>query len=120
MRIWDRVPPESLCRKHLLGEHRELHGLWNILLRVESGEDPRQVGYAGHPETKRWFGHGPALWNRHEMLATEMTSRGYNHQSPLKEGESGCPLAGDAGLPDALDDQLAALAAKDCDCDTGR
>ncbi|NCS72473.1 MAG: pyrimidine dimer DNA glycosylase, partial [Candidatus Magasanikbacteria bacterium] len=30
MRVWD-IHPKYLCRKHLLGEHRELHGLWNIL-----------------------------------------------------------------------------------------
>ena len=28
MRIWD-IEPERLCRKHLLAEHAELHGLWN-------------------------------------------------------------------------------------------
>ena len=30
MRVWD-IHPKHLCRKHLLAEHRELHGLWNIL-----------------------------------------------------------------------------------------
>jgi len=30
MRIWD-IPANKLCTKHLLGEHSELHGLWNIL-----------------------------------------------------------------------------------------
>ncbi|MDD3940683.1 MAG: pyrimidine dimer DNA glycosylase/endonuclease V, partial [Candidatus Pacebacteria bacterium] len=29
MRVWD-IHPKDLCRKHLLAEHRELHGLWNI------------------------------------------------------------------------------------------
>lgn len=30
MRIWD-IPPDKLCRNHLLGEHNELHAIWNIL-----------------------------------------------------------------------------------------
>ncbi len=34
MRIWD-IEPVRLCRAHLLGEHRELHGLWNILTLVQ-------------------------------------------------------------------------------------
>jgi len=32
MRIWD-VHVKHLRRKHLLGEHRELHDLWNILTK---------------------------------------------------------------------------------------
>ncbi len=32
MRVWD-IHPKHLCRKHLLAEHRELHGLWNILTK---------------------------------------------------------------------------------------
>jgi hypothetical protein len=35
MRIWD-IEPEKLCRQHLLGEHRELHGLWVILIRLNT------------------------------------------------------------------------------------
>lgn len=31
MRIWD-IHPSLLCRKHLLGEHRELHAIWSILI----------------------------------------------------------------------------------------
>ena len=42
MRIWD-VPPECLCRQHLLGEHRELHAIWTILTTGKTG-------YTRHPE----------------------------------------------------------------------
>lgn len=75
MRIWD-VEPRDLCRQHLLGEHRELHGLWNILTR-----DLR--GYRSHPETRRWEGRLAALYHRHEALVREMERRGYRHHSPL-------------------------------------
>ena len=75
MRIWD-VDPKCLCRKHLLAEHRELHGLWNILIY-------HKVGYSRHPETLRWVGKEAALYTRHEKLAKELLRRGYKHLSPL-------------------------------------
>lgn len=75
MRIWD-VEPGELCRRHLLGEHRELHGLWNILTRGLRG-------YSFHPETRRWEGKLGALYWRHEALVREIKRRGYRHASPL-------------------------------------
>ncbi len=78
MRIWD-IPPEYLDRDHLLGEHRELHALWVILV-------DKRTGYRHHPETLRWVGKLGALHRRHEMLAAEMQRRGYRHESPLDWG----------------------------------
>jgi len=75
MRIWD-IPPRLLCRSHLLGEHRELHAIWNI---ISLGK----TGYARHPETMRWRGRLRALFQRHELLVAQMHSRGYQHHSPL-------------------------------------
>ncbi len=75
MRIWD-LPPRILCRQHLLGEHRELHGLWNILTLGKRG-------YSRHPETLRWVGKQAALYARHQELVAEMERRGYVHRSPL-------------------------------------
>jgi hypothetical protein len=75
LRIWD-VEPDLLCRAHLLGEHRELHGLWNILTLG-------RTGYRNHPETRRWEGRLRALYLRHEALVAEMLRRGYRHASPL-------------------------------------
>ncbi len=77
MRVWD-VHPKHLCRKHLLAEHRELHGLWNILTKHKG-----RGGYSRHPETLRWVGKTRALYNRHEALVKEMQKRGYRHLSPL-------------------------------------
>lgn len=79
MRIWD-IKPQELCRQHLLGEHRELYGLWNILTKHKGKGD-----YANHPETKRWQGKTLALYNRHEKLVKEMIKRGYSHNSPLNQ-----------------------------------
>jgi hypothetical protein len=75
MRIWD-IPPDKLCRVHLLAEHRELHGLWSILTQDKAG-------YAHHPETRRWRGKEKALYLRHEALVEEMLRRGYSHKTPL-------------------------------------
>lgn len=77
MRVWD-IHVKHLCRKHLLGEHRELHGLWNILTKHDG-----KGGYSHHPETKRWVGKLKSLYNRHEEIVKEMAKRGYNHHSPL-------------------------------------
>ena len=107
MRIWD-VPPEELCRAHLLGEHRELHGLWNILARG-------LTGYRSHPETRRWDGKLAALYRRHEALVTEMGRRGYRHASPLDpELATGSPVQDE--LVDPVDEQRRMLDSKPCDC----
>lgn len=110
MRIWD-LPPSLLCRQHLLGEHRELHGLWQILTLDKKG-------YALHPETLRWRGKLRALWLRHEAQVAEMARRGYRHASPLDP-----LLATGAAIQDEYVDsperQRALLLAKGCACAVG-
>jgi hypothetical protein len=63
MRIWD-LPSKRLCRNHLLGEHRELHAIWSVLVNGKKG-------YSRHPETLRWKGKLKALFGRHEALVME-------------------------------------------------
>jgi Pyrimidine dimer DNA glycosylase len=109
MRIWD-VPPAQLCRQHLLGEHRELHGLWNILV-VRGGTG----GYSHHPETKRWIGKAPALFERHQQLVSEMERRGYQHRSPL-EGSAAAGRRIQDVFIDSPEEQKRILADKPCDC----
>lgn len=75
MRIWD-IKPKCLCRQHLLGEHRELHAIWTILIE-------NKKGYSKHPETLRWKGKLKALYVRHNQLVIEMEKRGYIHNSDL-------------------------------------
>lgn len=76
MRVWD-IDPGYLNRQSLLGEHRELHGIVAILTGGKTG-------YARHPETLRWAGHGWALRQRHRRLAAEMALRGYTDSSPVR------------------------------------
>lgn len=107
MRIWD-VDPSRLCRKHLLGEHRELHGLWNIITLGKRG-------YSRHPETVRWVGKQKALYRRHERLVSEILRRGYRHNSPLDS-----KLAAGSGTQrifvNSIREQHQLLRAKPCDC----
>jgi hypothetical protein len=77
MRSWHPIPPLCLDRKRLLGEHVEVHAIWNIIVAGKAG-------YRHHPEVKRWRDHLPALAERHDALVAEMERRGYNHKSPIE------------------------------------
>jgi hypothetical protein len=72
MRMW-MIDPRLMCRKHLLGEHSELHkhrpsfvkhyridGRMNPVVQIE----PSSMG------------------DRHTVLVSEMLRRGYRHDSP--------------------------------------
>ncbi|MFC2149227.1 pyrimidine dimer DNA glycosylase/endonuclease V [Candidatus Auribacterota bacterium] len=109
MRVWD-IRTKYLCRKHLLGEHRELHGLWNILTK-HGGKG----GYSRHPETKRWIGKLRALYNRHEALVTEMGRRGFRHRSPLDKKLAGGKAVQDVFV-NTISEQKNILRDKPCDC----
>ncbi len=108
MRIWD-LEPERLCRSHLLGEHRELHAIWNILTK-------KKRGYVGHPEVLRWKGKLKALYLRHEELVSEMCRRGYCHHSPL-DSRLARGEAVQLTHVDTPEDQVRRLARKGCGCD---
>lgn len=94
----------------MLAEHRELHGLWNILTKHGG-----QGGYSHHPETLRWVGKTRALYERHEKLVSEFTRRGYSHRSPLDEN-----LASGSGNQrvyiNTLEEQRSILKNKPCEC----
>jgi hypothetical protein len=111
VRIWD-IEVERLCRVHLLAEHRELHGLWNILVL-----DKR--GYRRHPETRRWEGRLAALGARHEQQTAEMTRRGWAHRSPLDLAAAAGTDAIQSVLVNTIPEQLEILRAKGCACRIG-
>lgn len=107
VRIWD-VEPASLCRFHLLGEHRELHAVWTILTAGKRG-------YANHPEVLRWRGKLAALYARHDAQVAEMANRGYRHSSPLDPRLATGATEQDDQLA-STGEQLALLAGKTCEC----
>ncbi len=108
MRIWD-IYPKKLCRNHLLGEHRELHAIWSVIVNGKKG-------YAHHPETLRWKGKLKALYGRHEALVVEMRNRGYQHRSPLAKREA-TGSAKQTIFVDRPNKQIVILRSKGCQCD---
>ena len=72
MRMW-MVDPKILCRKHLLGEHVELHMLVGSIKRNRSIDGFVRDGLISTQH----------ISSRHTALVQEMKARGYNHQSPL-------------------------------------
>jgi hypothetical protein len=109
MRVWD-IDPKYLCRKHLLAEHRELHGLWNILTKHGG-----RGGYSRHPETLRWVGKLKALYLRHELLVREFERRGYKHHTPLDKRLARGKAKQDVFI-DTISKQKEILRNKPCEC----
>lgn len=109
MRVWD-IHPKHLCRKHLLAEHRELHGLWNILT-IHNGKG----GYSRHPETLRWVGKLQALYKRHEELVGEFEKRGYKHHTPLDKKKA-IGSADQKIFINTAKEQKQILKNKNCEC----
>lgn len=72
MRMW-MVPPQCMCRQHLLGEHVECHMFVGTLKR-----GVRLEGYASTNLLEI-----TSLQRRHDELVAEMLRRGYTHASPL-------------------------------------
>lgn len=76
-RIWG-IAPELMCREHLLGEHREMHFIVGSIRDHPHGEAIAE-GHAekGQLDTSR-------IQARHDALAEEMESRGFDHDSPME------------------------------------
>lgn len=74
MRMW-MVNPKILCKKHLTGEHVEMHMFVGSINKGKS--------IAGHAIMNQ--AEPQKLMQRHDELAAEMLARGYKHDSPLIE-----------------------------------
>jgi hypothetical protein len=70
------LEPMLLCRKHLLGEHNELHKYRHIFERHYSIFGRIYPIIFIEPESMK---------KRHDELVQEMLARGYNHQSPYEQ-----------------------------------
>ncbi len=69
------VNPRLMCRKHLLGEHVELHML---VACMRNG-----ISLQGFFDNKLIETHN--VIRRHEQLVREMKRRGFQHRSPLND-----------------------------------
>ncbi len=67
------VPPRQMCRRHLLGEHVEIHMAAASLRLGKSLSGFIEKGLLGLH----------SLRARHDALVREMLRRGYRHASPL-------------------------------------
>lgn len=75
MRMWG-LYPKMLCKKHLIGEHGEMH---MFIGTIKKGKNIRGFIEDGLVEVQN-------IVKRHDLLAEEMVERGYNHNSPLPKG----------------------------------
>jgi len=74
---------EELDDQHLLGEHLELHIIWNALTKPPL--PGRRRGWRNHPETRRFEDRLGALLGRHEAQVAEMQRSGWTeHRTPLE------------------------------------
>ena len=72
MRMW-MIDASKLCRQHLLGEHGEIHKHRHNFVKKH-----KLYGRIGQIEPE-------SMQSRHDELAKEMVSRGYNHKSPYEQ-----------------------------------
>ena len=77
MRMW-MVDPRLMCKKHLLGEHVELHMFVGSLLKKKTLTGFFQQGLL----------EVHSIRSRHKALAEEMRRRGMQHNSPLQKFRS--------------------------------
>ena len=69
------INPELLCKKHLLGEHGEIHKHRHNFVKQHKITKRITPVVQIEPES---------MEKRHNELAEEMTRRGYNHNSPYE------------------------------------
>jgi hypothetical protein len=72
MRDWG-VDPKFMCKKHLLGNHLELHMFLGCILKGKNIDGYIKSGFVEIHNIK----------SHHDRLVEEMKRRGYNHKSPL-------------------------------------
>jgi len=77
MRDW-KLPPKLMCRKHLLGNHVELH------MAIGSIKAGRSL--AGHIARGQLEVHN--IVRHHDRIAKEMLRRGYQHRSRMGLAEA--------------------------------
>jgi len=67
--------PKTMCRKHLLGEHGEIHKFRHNFIKKHNMNKRIQLGQIKPSQMKQ----------RHDLLSKEMLSRGYNHNSSYEQ-----------------------------------
>lgn len=73
--MW-KLPVENLCRKHLIGEHGEIHKHRHNFVKQHSILGRIIPVVQIEPKSMK---------SRHDELAEEMIRRGFNHNSPYEQ-----------------------------------
>lgn len=81
MKMW-MVDPKLMCRKHLLGEHVELHMFVGAINKAKNLD--------GYIDKGLLEVHN--IIKRHKRIVKEMLKRGYNHKSNISEDYYWIPL----------------------------
>jgi len=76
MRMW-AINPKLMCRKHLLGEHAEMH--------MFSGSIRKGIRFDGY--VAKGLVEVDHIKRRHDELAKEMIVRGFQHKTPIYREE---------------------------------
>ena len=74
MRMW-MVDPRQLCKKHLLGEHYEIHKHKHNFVKKHSIDKRISPVVQIEPSSMK---------KRHDALAREILNRGWKHESPYE------------------------------------
>jgi hypothetical protein len=74
MRMW-MINPKFLCKKHLLGEHGEIHKFRHTFVKQYSIKGRISPVVQIEPFNMK---------KRHDELVLEFERRGYNHKSPYE------------------------------------
>jgi len=75
-RMW-MGDPKTMCRNHLLGEHKEIHQLVGSIRK----------GYSVTGYIRNNCIEITSIQSRHDALVDEMNRRGYQHLSPIVSQE---------------------------------
>lgn len=75
MRMW-MLSPQTMCDKHLLGEHGEIHKHRHNFVKGHKISGRLSPVVQIEPKSMK---------SRHDMLAEEMLRRGFNHKSPYEQ-----------------------------------
>lgn len=76
--MWLNTDPSKLCKKHLLGLHKELHQEAGTIKNHPHGK----AIAAGHYRLGQISAE--KIQGKHSKVVEEMERRGMNHESPLK------------------------------------
>lgn len=106
MRMWG-LDPVCLCRKHLLGEHSEIHKHRHNF--VKHHKITKRISPIVQIEPEN-------MQRRHDALAVEMVRRRYNHESPYEQPDLSYLLKSERYATISIQNSILDLSSRCPDC----